>query len=115
MIRANSLLDLILGLHLEGFLCLSLVVLLGLELECGVCLLLLNADESLDDPLVLALVVEWIDVAVLFLELVPIKVTFQRCIAVGMLEPAFAIHLSISEMALVYVTQVPSVDSFTIN
>ena len=115
MIRANSLLDFILSLHLDSFLCLELVVLLSLELECSVGLLFLNANKSFDDPIMLALLVEWIDVAVVFFELVPIKVTFQRCIAVGMLEPAFAIHLPISEMSLVYVTQVPGVDSFTIN
>jgi len=114
MIRANSLLHFILGLHLEGFLCLKLVVLLSLELERSICLLLLNSHESFDDFLMLVLLVEWIYVAVVLFELVPIEVSFQRCIAVGMLEPAFAIHLSISEMSLVHMTQVPCVDSFTI-
>ena len=63
----------------------------------------------------LVLFIEWIDIAILLFKLVPLEVSFQRCITVGMLEPAFAIHLPVSEVTLVHMPGNPVVHSLTID
>ena len=64
----------------------------------------------------LVLLIERVDIAVVFLELVSLEVAFQHIsTAICMLEFAFSVHLPISEMTLVLVALRPSEDALSID